>query len=361
MLTRLFSHRSWIFNNRRTISTVTDLYQGLIHGNRGCLARSITLVESTNPEKQERAKELLGNVLQGLKQRQEKQPSQPISFRIGLSGSPGAGKSTFINVFGQYLINQGHRVAVLTVDPSSSTTGGSILGDKTRMLELSREPNAYIRTSPAAGTLGGVTRTTNDAIVLCEAAGYDVILVETVGVGQSEFAVVDMVDMFCVLLPPGSGDELQGMKKGIMELVDLIIVTKADGELMTEVRRLKTEWSSALRLMRRRSPNWKPTVLSVSSRKNVDIDKAWAQMFAFQQTMSDSGELLSRRAQQLRKWMWNNVRDRLLDQFLSDRNIQKAIKNYENRVSRGLITPFFAADAILDLFTKGRTDSKNEQ
>ncbi|CAF4045109.1 unnamed protein product, partial [Adineta steineri] len=337
---------------RRYVSSVTDLYKGLINGDRGCLAKSITLVESTHVEKQHKAKELLAQVLQGLKQRQEKQANKPISFRIGLSGSPGAGKSTFINVFGRFLLNQGHKVAVLTVDPSSSTTGGSILGDKTRMLELSREPNAYIRTSPSSCTLGGVTRTTNDAIVLCEAAGYNVILVETVGVGQSEFAVVDMVDMFCVLLPPGSGDELQGMKKGIMELVDLVIVTKADGDLMQEVRRLKSEWLSALRLMRRRSENWSPKVISVSARKNEGIDKAWSQMFAFENTMIDSGEFMNKRSQQLRKWMWNNVKDRMLDQFLADNDIQKAIQTYEDRVIRGLVTPFVAADAILNLFSK---------
>ncbi|CAF3397976.1 unnamed protein product [Rotaria sp. Silwood1] len=366
----MFAQRFTSIVSRRYVSTVADLYKGLINGDRGCLARSITLVESTHHEKQQKAKELLGQVLQELKQRQEKQPKTPISFRIGLSGSPGAeslndednnifflGKSTFINVFGRFLINQGHKVAVLTVDPSSSTTGGSILGDKTRMLDLSREPNAYIRTSPSAGTLGGVTRTTNDAIVLCEAAGYNIILVETVGVGQSEFAVVDMVDMFCVLLPPGSGDELQGMKKGIMELVDLVIITKADGELMPEVRRLQTDWSSALRLMRRRSPYWKPRVISVSSRTNTGIDKSWEQMLQFETAMIKSGEFMTKRSQQLRKWMWNNVKDRILEQFLDDEDIKKAIQTYEERVTRGLITPFVAADAILTLFAKVKLDN----
>ncbi|CAF0776506.1 unnamed protein product [Rotaria sordida] len=352
----MFAQRFTSIVSRRYVSTVVDLYKGLINGDRGCLAKCITLVESTHKEKQQNAKELLSQVLQELKQRQQKQSNKPISFRIGLSGSPGAGKSTFINVFGRFLIQQGHKVAVLTVDPSSSTSGGSILGDKTRMLDLSRESDAYIRTSPSAGTLGGVTRTTNDAIVLCEAAGYNVILVETVGVGQSEFAVVDMVDMFCVLLPPGSGDELQGMKKGIMELVDLVIVTKADGELMPEVRRLQTEWLSALRLMRRRSPNWKPKVISVSARTNTGIDKSWEQMFEFENAMIKSGEFMTKRSNQLQKWMWNNVKDRILEQFLADDDIQKAIQSYEQRVIRGLITPFVAADAILALFAKVKTD-----
>ncbi|CAF0837066.1 unnamed protein product [Didymodactylos carnosus] len=333
---------------------VDHLYNGTMNGDRSCLAKSITLIESTNEIKRKHAKELLTKVLSGLKQKQEKKQGQPISFRIGLTGAPGSGKSTFIEVFGRYLIEKGHKVAVLTVDPSSTTTGGSILGDKTRMVELSRERQAYIRSSPSSGSLGGVTRTTNDSIALCELAGYDIVLVETVGVGQSEYAVADMVDMLCVLLPPGSGDEMQGIKKGIMELVDLMIITKADGELLPEVRRLQTEYSSAMRLMRRRFHNWTPKVISVSSRTNIGIDKAWINMLNYQNKMLESNQFFLKRKHQLKKWMWSNIRNYMLDYFLNDNDIQTHIKHYENDVENGRMTPGLAADEVLKLFIEQR-------
>ncbi|KAI8507660.1 hypothetical protein Bbelb_150400, partial [Branchiostoma belcheri] len=236
---------------------VQRLFQGLKEGHRASLAESITLVESVHRRKRAAAEALLQLVLEHLQQKRVKW-KKPSAFRIGLTGPPGAGKSTFIEAFGKFLTDSGHKVAVLAVDPSSSTTGGSLLGDKTRMPELSRDMNAYIRPSPTSGTLGGVNRRTNEAIVLCEGAGYDVILVETVGVGQSEFVVADMVDMFVLLVPPAGGDELQGLKKGIVEVADLVIVNKADGDLLPAARRIQAEYTSALKLIRPRSHVWRP-------------------------------------------------------------------------------------------------------
>ncbi|XP_075947518.1 methylmalonic aciduria type A protein, mitochondrial isoform X2 [Anarhichas minor] len=234
------------------------LYEGLIGGQRASLAESITLVETQHPRKKELAQVLLQRVLAYRKEQESRNGGKPVAFRVGLSGPPGAGKSTFIEVVGKMLTGRGHKVSVLAVDPSSCTTGGSLMGDKTRMTELSRDMDAFIRPSPASGTLGGVTRTTNEAIVLCEGAGYDIVLVETVGVGQSEFAVADMVDMFVLLIPPAGGDELQGIKRGIIERADLVVVTKADGDLLVPARRIQAEYTSALKLLRRQSKSWNP-------------------------------------------------------------------------------------------------------
>ncbi|XP_028305333.1 methylmalonic aciduria type A protein, mitochondrial isoform X2 [Gouania willdenowi] len=234
------------------------LYEGLIGGQRASLAESITLVETLHPRKKELAQVLLQRVLAYRREQEGRNGGKPVAFRVGLSGPPGAGKSTFIEVVGKMLTGRGHKLAVLAVDPSSCTTGGSLMGDKTRMTELSRDMNAFIRPSPTSGTLGGVTRTTNEAIVLCEGAGYDVVLVETVGVGQSEFAVADMVDMFVLLIPPAGGDELQGIKRGIIERADLVVVTKSDGELLVPARRIQAEYTSALKLLRKRSKSWNP-------------------------------------------------------------------------------------------------------
>uniref|UniRef100_A0AAV2LGD9 Uncharacterized protein n=1 Tax=Knipowitschia caucasica TaxID=637954 RepID=A0AAV2LGD9_KNICA len=236
------------------------LYEGLIGGQRASLAESITLVETQHPRKKELAQVLLQRVLAYKREQESRNGGRPQAFRVGLSGPPGAGKSSFIEVVGKMLTGRGHKVSVLAVDPSSCTTGGSLLGDKTRMTELSRDMSAYIRPSPASGTLGGVTRTTNEAIVLCEGAGYDIVLVETVGVGQSEFAVADMVDMFVLLIPPAGGDELQGIKRGIIERADLVVVTKSDGDLVPPARRIQAEYTSALKLLRRQSRSWNPKV-----------------------------------------------------------------------------------------------------
>ncbi|XP_024865940.1 methylmalonic aciduria type A protein, mitochondrial isoform X2 [Kryptolebias marmoratus] len=234
------------------------LHDGLISGQRASLAEAITLVETQHPRKKELAQVLLQRVLAYRREQESRNGGKPVAFRVGLSGPPGAGKSSFIEVVGKMLTGRGHKVAVLAVDPSSCTTGGSLLGDKTRMTELSRDMRAFIRPSPTSGTLGGVTRTTNEAIVLCEGAGYDIVLVETVGVGQSEFAVADMVDMFVLLIPPAGGDELQGIKRGIIERADLVVVTKSDGDLVVPARRIQTEYTSALKLLRRNSKSWNP-------------------------------------------------------------------------------------------------------
>ncbi|XP_063738795.1 methylmalonic aciduria type A protein, mitochondrial isoform X3 [Eleginops maclovinus] len=236
------------------------LYEGLIGGQRASLAESITLVETQHPRKKELAQVLLQRVLAYRREQESRDGGKPVAFRVGLSGPPGAGKSSFIEVVGKMLTARGHKVSVLAVDPSSCTTGGSLMGDKTRMTELSRDMDAFIRPSPASGTLGGVTRTTNEAIVLCEGAGYDIVLVETVGVGQSEFAVADMVDMFVLLIPPAGGDELQGIKRGIIERADLVVVTKSDGDLVVPARRIQAEYTSALKLLRRQSKSWNPKV-----------------------------------------------------------------------------------------------------
>ncbi|XP_024914307.1 methylmalonic aciduria type A protein, mitochondrial isoform X2 [Cynoglossus semilaevis] len=237
---------------------VTKLYQGLTGGQRASLAESITLVETQHPRKKEVAQVLLQKVLAYRAEQERQNGGQPVAFRVGLSGPPGAGKSSFIEVVGKMLTGRGHKVSVLAVDPSSCTTGGSLMGDKTRMTELSRDLSAFIRPSPTSGTLGGVTRTTNEAIVLCEGAGYDIVLVETVGVGQSEFAVADMVDMFVLLIPPAGGDELQGIKRGIIERADLVVVTKSDGDLVVPARRIQAEYTSALKLLRKQSKSWNP-------------------------------------------------------------------------------------------------------
>uniref|UniRef100_A0A669D9V1 Metabolism of cobalamin associated A n=1 Tax=Oreochromis niloticus TaxID=8128 RepID=A0A669D9V1_ORENI len=246
---------------------LNKLYDGLIGGQRASLAECITLVETQHPRKKELAQVLLQRVLAYRREQENRNGGKPVAFRVGLSGPPGAGKSSFIEVVGKMLTGRGHKVAVLAVDPSSCTTGGSLMGDKTRMTELSRDMNAFIRPSPTSGTLGGVTRTTNEAIVLCEGAGYDIVLVETVGVGQSEFAVADMVDMFVLLIPPAGGDELQGIKRGIIERAELVVVTKSDGDLVVPARRIQAEYTSALKLLRRQSKSWNPKPSAASAHR----------------------------------------------------------------------------------------------
>ncbi|KAG7458808.1 hypothetical protein MATL_G00224560 [Megalops atlanticus] len=336
-------------------SRVLDrLYEGLVSGQRACLAESITLVETQHPRKKELAQILLQRVLAYRRQQEELNGGKPVAFRVGLSGPPGAGKSSFIEVFGKMLTGSGHKVSVLAVDPSSCTTGGSLMGDKTRMTELSRDMRAFIRPSPTSGTLGGVTRTTNEAIVLCEGAGYDIVLVETVGVGQSEFAVADMVDMFVLLIPPAGGDELQGIKRGIIEMADLVVVTKADGELLVPARRIQAEYTSALKLLRKKSKTWNPKVVRLSSRTGEGVPELWAKMCEFRDAMLCSGELQARRRSQQKVWMWNLIQQSVLRHFQEHPAVRDGLPALEDRVTRGDISPGLAADLLLRAFSSAK-------
>ncbi|XP_007528520.1 methylmalonic aciduria type A protein, mitochondrial isoform X1 [Erinaceus europaeus] len=329
---------------------VDRLYTGLIQGQRACLAEAITLVESTHSRKKEVAQVLLQKVLLYQGQQERRNQGKPLAFRVGLSGPPGAGKSTFIEYFGKMLTERGHKLSVLAVDPSSCTSGGSLLGDKTRMTELSRDMNAYIRPSPTSGTLGGVTRTTNEAILLCEGAGYDIILIETVGVGQSEFAVASMVDMFVLLLPPAGGDELQGIKRGIVEMADLVAVTKSDGDLVVQARRIQSEYMSALKLLRRRSVVWRPQVIRISARTGEGVTEMWDKMREFQDVMLASGELAARRREQQKVWLWNLIQESMLEQFRRHPAVRAQLPLMETKVLSGALAPGLAADLLLKAF-----------
>ena len=317
-----------------------DLAQQLIDGNRRALARGITLVESSRADHKVQAQALLAELM----------PKTGGSMRLGLSGAPGVGKSTFTEALGLHLTGLGHKVAVLAVDPSSARTGGSILGDKTRMELLSRDKNAFIRPTPSGGTLGGVARRTREAMLLVEAAGYDVVIIETVGVGQSETAVADMVDMFLLLQSPGGGDELQGIKRGIMEIADLIVVNKADGALEKPAKMAQAEYIGALGLMRPKSPNWTPEVLLASALKNIGITEIWDTICTFEDRMVESGELQATRAHQATSWMWTEIGEGLTDMFKADDVVAARMHDLEQDVAQGRITPSAAATDLLHLF-----------
>jgi len=321
----------------------TPLAGSIVNGNRRALAQGITLIESTRSDHRDMAGDLLQRLM----------PHSGRSIRLGISGVPGVGKSTFIEALGNHVIDAGHRLAVLTVDPSSALSGGSILGDKTRMELLSRRPEAYIRPSPAGKTLGGVTRRSREALILCEAAGYDVVIVETVGVGQSETRVADMTDMFVLLQLPGGGDELQGIKRGIMELADLILINKADDELQALAMRSAAEYRNALRLLHPRSANWKVEVQTCSARDGTGIAEAWGVVLKHRQVIEESGQLVQRRAAQARDWMWSEVSDSLVTALQNDAEVRRQIPALEAAASEGRIPPTLAARQLLDIFLKG--------
>ena len=316
------------------------LANAVISGNRRALAQAITLIESTRADHRASACDLLERLL----------PHSGGSIRLGVSGVPGVGKSTFVEALGNHVIDEGQRVAVLTVDPSSAISGGSILGDKTRMERLSRRPEAYIRPSPAGKTLGGVTRRSREALILCEAAGFDVVIVETVGVGQSETRVADMTDMFMLLQLPGGGDELQGIKRGIMELADLILINKADDDLKDLASRSVADYRNALRLLHPRSVNWKVQVHTCSARDGVGIAEAWDIVLQHRSVHEASGELFERRSEQARDWMWSELSDSLLAALQSDPRVREQIPKLEAEASAGRIPPTIAARQLLDLF-----------
>jgi LAO/AO transport system kinase len=317
-----------------------ELVEGVLAGNRAVVARAITLVESTRPDHQDLAQQLLVRLA----------PHAGAAQRVGISGVPGVGKSTFIDAFGTMLVADGHRVAVLAVDPSSTVSGGSILGDKTRMARLAYEPDAYIRPSPTSGTLGGVARATREAMVVVEAAGFDVVLVETVGVGQSETAVADMVDCFVVLLLARSGDSLQGIKKGVLELADIVAINKADGSHVIEAQAAARELADALHLLQPLNADWSPPVLTCSAIEDRGLREIWEQIESHRATLERSGALDAKRNQQQVRWMWTAVEERLVGHLRSHPTVRSLTPTLTDALRAGTTTPTAAAAALLDAY-----------
>jgi LAO/AO transport system kinase len=321
---------------------IKEIAAGVRAGNIRSLAKAITLVESRNLDHSLAATTLLDTLL----------PDSGGAIRIGISGVPGVGKSTFIEAFGLYLISRGLRVAVLAVDPTSQLSGGSILGDKTRMEELSREKNAFIRPSPSGDTLGGVARKTRETMLICEAAGFDVVLVETVGVGQSEITVASMVDFFLLLQLPGAGDELQGIKKGVMEIADAILINKADADNLPRAQLASQQYANALHILQPKSPNWQVPVLLCSALNNQGIAAVWEMMERFRATMVDSGEFKDKRRRQNNDWMWALLMDGLKELFLGDRKVAALLPGVQQAVAEEIATPSAAARRLLETFKR---------
>lgn len=320
-----------------------EFCDGVLAGDRRSVAKTITLLESRRADHRELGQEVLARLV----------PHTGAARRIGITGPPGVGKSSFIETLGLELLAGGHKVAVLAVDPSSPLSGGSILGDKTRMERLSREDDAYIRPTPSGGTLGGVSHRTREAMLVCEAAGYDVVLVETVGVGQSEFEVRSMVDFFCVLLQPGAGDELQGIKKGVLELADLLVVNKADGEHRDEAERTRADYTHALGLLHSNSENWIPRVQLASALTGDGVDAVWQAVLEHEDALSGSGEREARRREQARAWLWRLLRDGLETAFREHSGVKAVLSGIEASVESQQLTAPHAAKSLLETF-RGR-------
>jgi len=318
---------------------VKTLARDLRSGHRAVLARAITLIESRRGDHQAQARELVQALL----------PHTGQAIRVGITGSPGVGKSTTIDALGMFLIERGHKVAVLAVDPSSARSGGSILGDKTRMARLSASDHAFIRPSPSSGTLGGVAAKTREAMLLCEAAGFDVILVETVGIGQSETAVCDMTDFFLALMLPGAGDELQGIKKGLVELADMIAITKADGDNVKRANAAAGEYRSALHILTPRSAHWQPPVVTYSALTGAGIAELWQSILDHRSAMTASGDFAARRREQQVKWMWSMLEQRMMARLRSEASIRARVKKIEAEVAQGRVSPALAAEQIAEM------------
>lgn len=325
---------------------LTEADQALISGvlarQRRALAKAITLIESTRPDHQQRAQQVLTQLL----------PNTGQAIRIGISGVPGAGKSTFIEALGTWLIDRGHRLAVLAVDPSSSVSGGSILGDKTRMESLCQREEAFIRPSPSAGSLGGVAEKTREAMLLCEAAGFDVIIIETVGVGQSETAVAGMVDMFCLLQLPNAGDDLQAIKKGIVEIADMVVINKADIDPRA-AQVVRAQWNNALHLLRHSSPNWAPPVITLSALHKEGIADFWAQVEKYRTALTSTGEFAARRQRQSVDWMWSLIESGLHQLFRNHPAVRRELPGLTDAVAAGRSTPATAAYQLLSRLADG--------
>lgn len=321
------------------LPSLDELVDGVRAGNRAVLARAITLVESRKVEHRDLAAQLLQRLL----------PFTGKAMRVGITGVPGVGKSTTIDALGTQLLEQGHRVAVLAVDPSSSRTGGSILGDKTRMARLSMDERAFVRPSPASGTLGGVAAKTRETLLLCEAAGYDVILVETVGVGQSETAVADMTDTFVVLMLPGAGDELQGIKKGVLELADIVAVNKADGDNVNRAKAAASEYRAALHVLGGREEFWSPPVLIFSGLTGDGVNDIWVQAVQHRAVSTRAGAFAVKRQRQQVKWMWTLLDERLRERIRSDAKLRARVPAIEREVGEGRLDPALGAGEIAAL------------
>lgn len=334
-----------IRKGRKDAPGLEEYVAGIRSGNRNILSRAITLVESTRPDHQELAQQILEKCLEG---------TQPASFRLGITGTPGVGKSTFIDSFGAFLLEQGRKPAILTIDPSSQLSGGSILGDKTRMERLAQDTRAYIRPSAAGSSLGGVAQKTRETMLLCEAAGFDTIIIETVGVGQSETAVRALVDFFLLLLQPGAGDELQGIKRGIVEMADLLVVNKSDGEALQLARQAQTAYRNAVHLMVPRPSGWPVKVVRCSALQQEGLGQIWQLMTEFCTFTQANGFWTKNRQEQARHWLHQSLTEHLQQLFYQHSAVKKALPEAEESVSNGNLSPFRAAKTLIRLFIEAK-------
>ncbi|TMJ91791.1 MAG: methylmalonyl Co-A mutase-associated GTPase MeaB [Alphaproteobacteria bacterium] len=325
--------------DRPAIPDLTDLGRGIRARERAVIARAITLIESRRSDHQKAARRLVQELL----------PLTGKAIRVGITGAPGVGKSTTIDALGTFLTSKGHKVAVLAVDPSSTRSGGSILADKTRMPRLSSDADAFVRPSPSSGTLGGVAAKTRESMLICEAAGYDVVLVETIGTGQSETIVADMTDFFLVLMLPGAGDELQGLKKGVIEIADMLAINKADGDNIKRARAAAAEYRAALHILNPRSRTWSPPVVTYSALTGAGIAELWDSILDHRQRMTNSGELDARRREQQVKWMWAMLEERVFARLKSNPTLRAKLPRIEAAVAAGRMSPAIAVEEIVSL------------